>query len=1087
MTSTSQSPSSPTQPTTDAPSSHTATHSLNANSEKSTDNPANGGQEEVQAAKKPSLKERAEKLWAKTQLDPTTMKIMAKGALAPTISLAAYQATNFAETYTTLGYLVGVVSILSFPIMPRSKFFQTWFLNMLSACFAACIALLAIYCAVQARLHTETRVRTGGPGTSGTPAPGAATSTYNSSAAAVSGIWLFFEIWIINTMRARNPQLMIPGIIATIFANVSMVYAPQFNSMTAGISFVKRLLESFFTGFAIGGAVSLVIFPMTMRGVVFKEFTGYIMLLRKMTKANLTYLHSLEETDMFFGRSDTNIPEKPKRTTEAQAIKDTLAGLAALHGKLSVDLTFAKREVAVGRLGPDDLQEIFKRLRGLMLPIIGLSSVIDVFERIAEDRNWNHPAPAKPIEELDDPNERSRMEAVADWHAIFRTMREPFARIVGDIDEGFEHVLITLQLIKPPKREIDAESEGDRPHPGDKEFQDYHFKRVDDYHSQKRNLLRRWCELRGFSLPDDFFKNAQTAEFTAPEWYHNVKNNDERQKYRARLFIVLYVDYLLDSIAMTVHEFVKYADAKVESGNLGRKRLIVPGVKRLRKWVKSAYSRKQDAYTDEQHGMNEDGNRSSNVYLGDAYSKRKDPEHLPPSNAWERFGDRIRGVAHFLRSPASSFGFRAACATMCLAIVAYLHDTQTFYVRQRLFWAQIMVGMSMSPSAGQSLFSFVLRLVGTFAAMVTSFIIWYIVDGHTAGVLVFFWFFVAWGFFIVLKFPRFVPVGMIYSVTNTLIIGYELQVRKIGVAASESNGQAYYPIYELAPYRLATVAAGIFVAWVWTVFPYPISEHSELRRNLGSSLYLLANYYSVVVETVKIRVRGDDFQDLGSFSDKDHPAKKLEKIRQTVFSKSVLLLQGLRTHSGFIKYDVPIGGRFPRQNYDRIIARIQDILNFASLLSYASQTFSDMRNADKDGSESQWLNDFRRLVTEADITSKESTTLLSLLSASVASGQPLPPYLQHPEPYRLSAKLESLDASILSVRHMAEPGFAAFAVMQISTKCIGDDIKALLADIKELVGELDFSFHVVSTKDASSNESQDTLIRDDSNERRKAD
>ncbi|THX66944.1 hypothetical protein D6D05_10045 [Aureobasidium pullulans] len=1078
---TSASTSSATSPASNA-SSQTAAPSPNADPEKHNINGDTEGTAEAEKAKKPSLKERAEKLWAKTQLDVTTMKIMAKGALAPTISLAAYQATNFAETYTTLGYLVGVVSILSFAIMPRSKFLQTWFLNMLSSCLAACVALLAIYCAVQARLHTETTVRTGGPGTSGTPSPGATTSTYNSSAAAVSGIWLFFEIWIINTMRARNPQLMIPGIIATIFANVSMVYAPQFASMATGISFVKRLLESFFTGFAIGGAVSLLIFPMTMRGVVFKEFTGYIMLLRKMTKANLTYLQSLEEGDMFFGRSDTNVPEKPKRTSEAQAIKDTLAGLAALHGKLSIDLTFAKREVAIGRLGPDDLQEIFKQLRGLMLPIIGLSSVIDVFERIAEDRDWNHPAPKKPFEELDDPNERSRMEAVQDWHAIFKTMREPFARIVGDIDEGFEHVLITLQLIKPPKREADAESEGDRPHPGEKDFQSYHYKRVDEYHSQKRNLLRRWCELRGFSLPDDFFENTQKADFKAPDWYHNVKNNDERQKYRARLFIVLYVDFLLDSIALTVHDFVKYADAKVESGKLGRKRLIVPGVKRLRKWIKSSYSRKQDAYTDEQHGMNEDGNRASNVYLGDAYNKRKDPEHLPPSTAWEKFGDRLRGIAHFLRSPASSFGFRAACATMCLAIVAYLHDTQTFYVRQRLFWAQIMVGMSMSPSAGQSLFSFALRLVGTFAAMVTSFIIWYIVDGHTAGVLVFFWFFVAWGFFIVLKFPRFIPVGMIYSVTNTLIIGYELQVRKIGVTVSESNGQAYYPIYELAPYRLATVAAGIFVAFIWTVFPYPISEHSELRRNLGSSLYLLANYYSVVIETVKFRVRGD-FQNL-HFDEKEHPAKKLEKIRQTVFSKSVLLLQGLRTHSGFIKYDVPIGGRFPRQNYDRIIARIQDILNFASLLSYASQTFSDMRNAEKDGSESQWLNDFRRLVKEADITSKESTTLLSLLSASVASGQPLPPYLQHPEPYRLSAKLESLDASILSVRHMAEPGFAAFAVMQISTKCIGDDIKALLADIKELVGELDFSFHVVSTQDDSPSGSQDALIRDDVQDRK---
>lgn len=63
----------------------------------------------------------AKRVWAKTNLDVTTMKIMAKGALAPTIALAAYQSTPFADVFTTIGYLVGIVSILSFAIMPRAK------------------------------------------------------------------------------------------------------------------------------------------------------------------------------------------------------------------------------------------------------------------------------------------------------------------------------------------------------------------------------------------------------------------------------------------------------------------------------------------------------------------------------------------------------------------------------------------------------------------------------------------------------------------------------------------------------------------------------------------------------------------------------------------------------------------------------------------------------------------------------------------------------------------------------------------------------------------------------------------------------
>ena len=116
--------------------------------------------------------------------------------------------------------------------------------------------------------------------------------------------------------------------------------------------------------------------------------------------------------------------------------------------------------------------------------------------------------------------------------------------------------------------------------------------------------------------------------------------------------------------------------------------------------------------------------------------------------------------------------------------------------------------------------------------------------------------------------------------------------------------------------------------------------------------------------------------------------------------------------------------------------------------------------------------------------------MLSLLSASVANGHPLPPYLKAPQPYKLTEKLEALDADILSISHIAEPGYAAFAVMQIASSLISDDLGKLvecvfsdsgsrrgsgswvLADrsarnVKSLVGEVDFSFHVISTADAS--------------------
>ena len=73
--------------------------------------------------------------------------------------------------------------------------------------------------------------------------------------------------------------------------------------------------------------------------------------------------------------------------------------------------------------------------------------------------------------------------------------------------------------------------------------------------------------------------------------------------------------------------------------------------------------------------------------------------------------------------------------------------------------------------------------------------------------------------------------------------------------------------------------------------------------------------------------------------------------------------------------------------------------------------------------------------------------MLCLLSSSVSSGQPLPPYLKAPQPYGLSKKLETLDRDILSVRHIAEPGYAAFAVMQVCSRAICNDIELLLKSV----------------------------------------
>lgn len=1014
--------------------------------------------------KKSSFPERCKTLWTKTGITWPRFKLMFKGALAPTIAVALFQADDFASHFSTVGYLVGITSILSLVIQPRSKFLQTMLVNVVFVCFAAACVTLALYCCVQARIHSgeSGRPSTGGANTSGLAAQGAQTAPYNSSAAAVAGIWLMVMIYCMSTVRAAKPQFMIPAMAGAIIGNVGMVYAPQFSAFSQAEAFVKRLLEAFLTGFGIGTGVSLFIFPLTSRTVVFNDMSSYLTSLRSALKANMDYVHSLENTDMFtFGRTDT-MRHRIMHSPEAQVVKEKMQALQDASAKLNSDLPFAKREIAFGNLGPDDLQSVARLLRLIMLPMVGLSCISDIFERIAEDRGWVS-IPFDDGASLSGTalGDMTKRRAVLEWHELMRALREPFQEMADVIDEGLEHAMIDLRLKKFKKSTpTDAEAKGDRPKPGDEGFAEYLNQRTKSFHKRKQSMLVAWCRVRGIELPDDFFTNPEVMKnFQDPDWLKLDFDPALRARSRRQLYICLYMEFLLWSIGRRVYDLVVFAETARVAGKLEKKRLIVPGSKTLKKWFKSFF--KADADSSENQQM-EGSDEMTRVHLGSAYTRKKDPMHLPPQNAWERVGDRIRKLAQFFGSPESVFGARVAIATMCIAVVAYLKNTQVFYTQNRIFWAQIMTSIGMQPSAGQSLRSGFFRIAGTGLFMIAAWICWYIVDGQVAGVIVFYFIFLHIGPWIMLKYPSYTTLGVIGPITMTLILGYELQVLKIGIERAQSNGQAYQPVYLLGPIRLATVIGGLFLGWLWTIFPYPVSEHAELRKSLGSSLYLLANYYSVMHETVRARLRGidDDPTIKGSIS------QRLDKARRTIFGKCNLLLSGMRGRTAFIKFDIPLGGKFPKKQYEQIIEQMQSMLNFMALVSYASTSFQDLQShTDDSENQLEWLHTFRKLIGETNVTSQAITTLLTLMSASVTNGQPLPPYLRVPEPFRYTEKLDEMDMDLLSVKHIAEPGYASFAVTQLGTKCVIDDLKKLLEDVKDLVGELDFSYHVISTDD----------------------
>ncbi|KXJ88899.1 hypothetical protein Micbo1qcDRAFT_214084 [Microdochium bolleyi] len=1020
-------------------------------------------------------------LLSRLGIEPFIIIMCLKGAVAPTVALAMFQADAIAAYFSTIGYVIAIISVLAMPIMPRGKFLQATLLNLLGVSIGAAVGVLALWSAFQARLHTQTRP-----------------SGYNSSQSAVSGIWLFANIWLSNLLRARNPSLNIPVIVYTIMVNIAATYSPLMTSVPALEAFMRQLYVAMLTAFGLALGVSLLILPTSSRMVASGQLKGLLMLLRGIVKQEKAYLESLEKEDMFakkskrniFGRSkkeDGKNKEKntaPNSHAEAEAVKQTIFKIRELMGKIQVDLPFAQREVAWGKLQPKHFKHITVILREIVIATTGIGTIIDIFQRIAEKRGWVTDENTD-LDLLADKLEEKRV-----WNGVMQQLHEPFRILAEAIDQGLEHAGVVLELLPKPKdaakkskdkgrknrADVDVEAaKANLVNPGDGGFANVLRTKVQVFHTVRKEILVAWARENG--LAHDNLEDI--AIFSQDE----VKHKHERQQ----LFVLLYIETLMQAAGVAVLKLVEYADNRLEDGSLAKNHIVVPKAKRLKQWITGVLENK-DRSQDQNADLFDPG--LAVVYTGSGFSKR-DPEHRPPTTSWQKAGNVLRSVSKVVSSRESAFGLRVACATMTIGIVAFLEDSHVFFQQQRLVWAMIMVALAMTQTSGQSIHGFLCRVGGTVVAMVLSIVNYYIVDGRTPGVLVFLFLFLAVEYIFFFKYPAFIQASIICIVTHVMIIGYELQTAKLGLAVAERTGQPYYPIYELAPYRLATVAGGCFVAFLWTIFPSPQTDRTWLRQDLAATLFLLAKYFGVMKEKMRVTLDEEVVDVAGSSQKKGTLAHALAKQQRQLSGKLMLLLPSLRQHAEFQRWEPTIGGEFPREVYEDVIMRAMRINSYITLIEHTidthpcispdrrgvgSGTTSEQEQEEQEGgrrgsgrrTEGSWVRAIRRLLSSTNPTQDTIICTLVLLSNALDSGHALPPNLPLPKPYALTRMLEDMQDSdgnrkgleLLDARHMMDAGYAEFAVLQVCSTLICDDLAGLAGDVGELVGMVDFSFEV---------------------------
>jgi hypothetical protein len=86
----------------------------------------------------------------------------------------------------------------------------------------------------------------------------------------------------------------------------------------------------------------------------------------------------------------------------------------------------------------------------------------------------------------------------------------------------------------------------------------------------------------------------------------------------------------------------------------------------------------------------------------------------------------------------------------------------------------------------------------------------------------------------------------------------------------------------------------------------------------------------------------------------------------------------------------------------------------------------------------------------------------------VLNGHALPPYLKTPNDSRFSSDGFGEETHVLDLKNLNEPGFRPIAVIEVAQSCLIDSVNRIVDHVKELVGEVDFSYRIRNASDSSS-------------------
>ncbi|KAK0207837.1 hypothetical protein DFS33DRAFT_1379387 [Desarmillaria ectypa] len=889
-----------------------------------------------------------------------TVKTWVRCCISLAISLIYLCATETSNAEGQAAFFASILAVILPPSFALSMFLfvsATLIIGMLFGWAWGCAAMAsALSVRDQARLARQVQALQ----SSGTPTALQFQSAIfhgqflDPRSSAVFGAFFFIGTFFLSTVVAYRPKLALFSIFGTIVLDVMCVYGPAFPVSQYTLAKLFLIPSGFYLATAI--ACLIFIFPESLNHVWLSLLGG------GMLKPVLDIIDLQAETLQADISDHTAIEALIQRGKMYRTL--LVAGFQALQGQIAlIDL-----ESSMGRLGAADLKQVNKELKTLTNRTAGLlafqTAVDDLLVAHAkagydEDPKSNGATMNRSILLLRDMRARE-VKHGHDLETLVPLLSNASKSLNGDCSETVKMIMSWFQdcnsarwtwlFSKLSSEKIQQRQQG----------------LVDQLNVIKKSL--------------DHFRNVERVQLIKPfERFFDpvtgrplvsVEENAGTSGFSVRSLFICFVfcdtleafaDSLIKLLALIVHLDDKRPKTRlwmpIGFGSVGGKVKGTGGTnKNVSPFAMGAPTDpfKFDEILAESQDTLKAEDEKAEMETGVVRRRQlifslmrlidtdacmciaRDPDALPPKSALEKFSLKLASAVRFLWSPQGVYAMRYALVSIALWIPSVCSSSAWFVYEYWGLWALIMAQIGLAVFAGDQIYSYGVRLIGTGIGLLNGLVAWYIGaaqgNGNPYGVVIITTVLTAP---FMLKSITCRPSDKVFwsmiGVTTVFVVGYswvdahEVMLVNTGIGI------------DIAWKRALLIIIGFTAGFIVMIVPRLTSSRVFVRRSLAAITDELGHIFASEVEAFlaeERKTRLNDDVEKRHRNGSNNVSTKEERIRMFIPRMFAIAtrLQELQPRLTAAKWEPQVRGQWPYEQYTLLHSKLTRLLSTLNLL-----------------------------------------------------------------------------------------------------------------------------------------------------------